>query len=296
MSTRKKKTPTTRPASGTTDPTPAPTAAAPAGELGVESGAGVPVLRTDTEKALWAALGNHPGFTADELAGAAGIAGSTTRRILSGWESAGIARAHRDPESPRAAKTWTTAEPATTAAPTEPAAPEPVDAVPAEPAASESVDAGPTEPAAVTGAQPVAVEVTESETGSVSAQSAATQQQDSAPTDPRPDTGQPDTVRPETAVAAPTGDESAAPAPDVPAPGTGAAAAQPETTERLASGALRGQVEDFLRDHPGEEYTPHQIGKALERSSGAVHNALVKLTTIGTARQTCAAPKKFILA
>ncbi|WP_157172515.1 MarR family transcriptional regulator [Nocardia pneumoniae] len=274
MSTRKKKTPVSKrptpaPASDPTpDPATGPAPAAPVGEQGSEQGVGVPVLRTDTEKALWAALGNHPGFTTDELAGAAGISGSTARRILSGWETAGAARSHRDPESARAAKTWTTAEQATTE--------------PAESAATEPVAAEPTEPATVTGAEPAAVEVTEPD--------------HSAPADPGPDTGQPDTERPETAVAAPTGDESADPAPDTPAPTPDAAAAQPESTERLAPGALRGQVEDFLRDHPGEEYTPHQIGKALDRSSGAVHNALVKLTTGGTARQTCAAPKKFALA
>ncbi|MBF6399210.1 hypothetical protein IU438_25865 [Nocardia cyriacigeorgica] len=65
---------------------------------------------------------------------------------------------------------------------------------------------------------------------------------------------------------------------------------------RLPAGALRGQVEDFLRDNPGKEFTPHQIGKALDRSGGAVHNALVTLTTHGTARQTGTAPKKFALA
>ncbi|WP_280340913.1 hypothetical protein [Nocardia abscessus] len=278
MSTRKKKTPAskrTTPAPAS-DPTTGPAPAAPAGEQGSERGAGVPVLRTDTEKALWAALGNHPGFTADELAGAAGIAGSTARRILTGWETAGAARSHRDPKSPRPAKTWTTAEQATTE--------------PAEPAAPETVDAEPTEPAAVAETEPAAVEPTEPATVD------ATEPDPSAPADPGPDTGQPDTERPDTAVAAPTGDEPADPAPDTPAPTPDAAAAQPESTERLAPGALRGQVEDFLRDHPGEEYTPHQIGKALDRSSGAVHNALVKLTTGGTARQTCAAPKKFALA
>ncbi|MGY1946211.1 prolipoprotein diacylglyceryl transferase [Nocardia asiatica] len=279
MSTREKKAPTTTPpAPGTTDPAPTPSAtmpAAPGGGQGGETGAGVPVLRTDTEKALWAALGNHPGFAADELAGAAEISGSTARRILSGWETAGAARSHRDPESPRAAKTWTTAERATTE--------------PAEPAATEVVDAELIEPAAVAETEPVAV----ASTGPATVD--ATEPDPGAPAVPGPDTGRPDTERPDTAVAAPTGDESADPAPDTPAPAPDAAAAQPEPTERLAPGALRGQVEDFLRDHPGQEYTPHQIGKALDRSSGAVHNALVKLTTVGTARQTCAAPRKFAL-
>ncbi|MFD3596404.1 hypothetical protein ACFWU5_27095 [Nocardia sp. NPDC058640] len=64
----------------------------------------------------------------------------------------------------------------------------------------------------------------------------------------------------------------------------------------LPSGGLRGMVEDHLRDHPSESFSPHQIGKALGRSSGAVHNALVKLTDTGIATRTCEAPKKFALA
>ncbi|MET8779471.1 hypothetical protein ABZV58_31110 [Nocardia sp. NPDC004654] len=112
-----------------------------------------------------------------------------------------------------------------------------------------------------------------------------------APADPVPDSA------PETAVAGPTGDDPATPAPAAPVAADDAAAANAESTvERLPAGALRGQVEDFLRDNPGEEFTPHQIGKALDRSSGAVHNALVTLTKHGTAHQTGTAPKKFTLA
>ncbi|MFE9785190.1 hypothetical protein ACFYO7_07410 [Nocardia salmonicida] len=106
----------------------------------------------------------------------------------------------------------------------------------------------------------------------------------------------PDTTPPDTAVAAPATDEPADPAPVTPAPDDAPAADEQESVVRLPAGALRGQVEDFLRDHPDEEYSPHQIGKALDRSSGAVHNALVKLAKDGTARQTSTAPKKFALA
>ncbi|MFR9774341.1 hypothetical protein [Nocardia sp. SC052] len=273
MSTRKKKTPTTRPAPDTTDPTHA-AAAAPAGEPGT------PALGTDTEKAVWAVLGDNPGFTIDELAGAAGISASTTRRILTGWESVGTARSHRNAENPRAAKTWTTAEPTTSA---EPAAPEPADTAPADMGAPDAAE--PVEPAAD--------DATEPETGSAPAESDATNRPDSgtAPADPGPDA-----ALPESAPAAPTADETAVPSTDGPAPTPDAAAGGPETTERLASGALRGLVEQWLHDHAGEEFTPHQIGKALGRSAGAVHNALVSLTKSEISRQTCAAPKRFALA
>jgi DNA-binding MarR family transcriptional regulator len=62
---------------------------------------------------------------------------------------------------------------------------------------------------------------------------------------------------------------------------------------RLPSGGLRGLVEDWLRDHPGEEFSPNAIGKALGRSSGAVANALDKLVAAGYAAQTQDKPKRF---
>ncbi|EWC64502.1 hypothetical protein UO65_0109 [Actinokineospora spheciospongiae] len=68
------------------------------------------------------------------------------------------------------------------------------------------------------------------------------------------------------------------------------------TGERLAPGALRGMVEDHLREHPGEEFSPSTIGKALNRSSGAVHNALEKLVDNGCAVRTSDKPKKYSLA
>ncbi|WP_280426310.1 hypothetical protein [Nocardia carnea] len=263
MSTRRKNT-TARPTPGAPDHTPGTAAAAPDGGSGA---AGVPVLRNDSDAALWAALGAYPGFATAELAGAAGIGVSTARRVLSRWETAGVARSHSDPESPRAAKTWTTAAPA--AAP-EPTAPKPTAPKPAapEPAAP---DPAASEPAAE-------IDTTNADSG--------------APATPAPaDPGQAIT-----AVAGPTGDDCADPAPATPDGGDDAATAQPESAQRLRSGALRGQVEDFLRDHPDEDFSPHQIGKALNRSSGAVHNALVTLTKGGAAHQTSAAPKRFALA
>ncbi|WP_146241410.1 MarR family transcriptional regulator [Actinokineospora spheciospongiae] len=68
------------------------------------------------------------------------------------------------------------------------------------------------------------------------------------------------------------------------------------TEERLAPGALRGMVEDHLREHPGEEFSPSAIGKALNRSSGAVHNALEKLVDNGCAMRTSDKPKRYSLA
>jgi predicted transcriptional regulator len=74
-----------------------------------------------------------------------------------------------------------------------------------------------------------------------------------------------------------------------------AASGRREKSERLAPGALRGMVEDYLRDNSGE-FSPNAIGKALDRSSGAVHNALEKLAESGYAMRTSDKPKKYSLA
>lgn len=65
---------------------------------------------------------------------------------------------------------------------------------------------------------------------------------------------------------------------------------------RLPPGGLRGLVEDWLRDHPGEEFSSSAIGKVLGRSSGAVANALDRLVADGYAAQTCDKPKRFAAA
>jgi predicted transcriptional regulator len=70
---------------------------------------------------------------------------------------------------------------------------------------------------------------------------------------------------------------------------------QPEKSQRLAPGALRGMVEDYLRDNSGD-FSPNAIGKALNRSSGAVHNALEKLVESGYAVRNSDKPKKYSLA
>ncbi|QBS41341.1 hypothetical protein DMB37_15625 [Nocardia sp. CS682] len=115
------------------------------------------------------------------------------------------------------------------------------------------------------------------------------------------------TAGPNTEIPEPDHDATTEPGPETPSQpatdpttdtesGDGDGSASADKPEKLAPGALRGQVEDHLRDNPDGEFTPHQIGKALERSSGAVHNALVKLTETGIATQTSTAPKKFRLA
>ena len=67
------------------------------------------------------------------------------------------------------------------------------------------------------------------------------------------------------------------------------------TRERLGKGALRGLVEDFLREHPGQEFGPTALSKALHRSAGAINNACEKLVAEGYAHRARQAPKRFTL-
>lgn len=61
---------------------------------------------------------------------------------------------------------------------------------------------------------------------------------------------------------------------------------------RLPKGALRGQVEDYLAENPGD-HSPVEIGQVLGRSSGAVANALETLVELGDAVRTGERPKRY---
>lgn len=75
-------------------------------------------------------------------------------------------------------------------------------------------------------------------------------------------------------------------------PGT-APVGSPIKSARLGKGALRGMVEDFLAERPGEQFGPGSIANALHRSSGAVANALDKLVAAGYATKVQDAPKRY---
>jgi hypothetical protein len=67
---------------------------------------------------------------------------------------------------------------------------------------------------------------------------------------------------------------------------------------RLGKNGLRNQVEAFLRDlGPGHDVTPGTVARELGgRSSGAVLNAMARLTAVGVAVLTSEAPVKYALA
>jgi hypothetical protein len=61
-------------------------------------------------------------------------------------------------------------------------------------------------------------------------------------------------------------------------------------------GGLREKVLAHLRDHPGKDFTPHEIHKVLNHSSGAIANALDTLVKHGDAELATEKPRQFRLA
>jgi hypothetical protein len=74
------------------------------------------------------------------------------------------------------------------------------------------------------------------------------------------------------------------------------AAASGRSTPGTRPGALRELVEQHLRSFPDQAFTPHQVGKVLTRSAGAVANALDKLVSLGTAQMVTDKPRAYRLA
>jgi hypothetical protein len=245
-------------------------------------------VRTDTEDKLWEALHANPNSATTDLSGAAKIGKSTAQKILVKWagdgsvtRTAGIAEGGR-----RAADLWAITEVDTT-----PADPPPVDTTAAEdadthaePVAPDATDA---DDSAVTEEDPVE----QTETAADGAQDPA-DAAEAAPVEAKPVVAE---VSDPTAANGADGADGATTDGDttteVGADATG------EKKARLAPGGLRGMVEDYLRDHPGEQFGPTAIANALGgKSSGAVSNALDKLVEGGVAAKTQDKPRRFALA
>ena len=74
------------------------------------------------------------------------------------------------------------------------------------------------------------------------------------------------------------------------------AAASGRRAPATRPGALRDLVEEHLRKFPDTAFTPHQVGKVLTRSAGAVANALDKLVSLGVAQMVTDKPRTYQLA
>lgn len=63
---------------------------------------------------------------------------------------------------------------------------------------------------------------------------------------------------------------------------------------RLAAGELAAMVAAALAAHPDIEYTPTMLSHLLGgRSSGAIHNVLVRMVQVGAAVRTCDKPNRY---
>ena len=74
------------------------------------------------------------------------------------------------------------------------------------------------------------------------------------------------------------------------------AAASGRRAPATRPGALRGLVEEHLRQFPDTAFTPHRVGKVLTRSAGAVANALDKLVSLDIAQMVTDKPRSYRLA
>jgi len=255
-----------------------------------------------TEDKVHAALAAGPGSTTATLAMAAGVGRSTAAKILARWERDGTA-IRTAGDSPRNPSTWTLAPSGSnTAAPdTDQAQPDATATPSTDQTTDHASDIDDNRPAEETVA--AASEVSDS------AAEDATAAESPETTLEADDTATVDASGP----AADAESDSTIPLPDTatmdpvdgatePKPSPVATPAAPEPTdtvptdkERLPKGGLRALVEEYLTDHPGEDFGPAKIGQVLGRSGGAVNNALEKLVADGYAIKTCEAPKRFVI-
>jgi hypothetical protein len=240
--------------------------------------ANVVAFRTAAEDKLWETLHVRPNSTAAELSAAAKIGKSTAQKVLARWaadgsvvRTPGIATGGR-----RAADLWAIND---TDAVTDDADTE-TNTDEEEPCLAETPQE---QPAHEEHPAPGDAELT----SAVDVRTAG--DETTQPADVEVGNGESDTAEPVGGKAAGTvGADSGDVESNTP---------EEKTAQRLSPGALRGMVEDFLRDRPGEEFGPVTIARSLGgKSSGAVSNALDKLVAAGTAMKTKDAPRRYALA
>ncbi|MCX4834245.1 MULTISPECIES: hypothetical protein [unclassified Streptomyces] len=229
---------------------------------------------TGAPAAVHAELATRPhGATTAELSLAAGLGRSTTGKALTLLEEAGLAARKRGGHSGtgRTPDRWHS----TPAAPDESAAEDPapqdqspgLDPVPAE---------GPTHPANTQGA--VALSSSEAELDTHENRPVNGDSHEGSAPQPGKETSATET--PGRTV------PDHAPAPPAAADGK----------RRLAPGGLRQMVIEHLRTHPEEAFTATRISRIIEKSSGAIANALVTLTKQHIAEQISDRPRTYRLA
>ena len=227
-------------------------------------------------RAVWNALTRNPGATTAELSLAAGVARSTTAKALAAFQKEDLAvrkPGQRDGIR-RTPDRW----------------------YPSTPADGDAAAPAPADPDADTTLQ-----------NSRDQDRATSATDDQAPAE-RPVSGpETTTPKPEECDLPDTGSSAGEPA-TFPTPASSpepASAPQeaPASTvtnagaaKRLPPGGLRELVVEHLMAHPQEAFTATAISRVIERSSGAIANALATLAREGIAQQVCQVPRRYQLA
>ncbi|RFC71117.1 helix-turn-helix domain-containing protein [Streptomyces sp. AcE210] len=238
---------------------------------------------TGAPAAIYTALISNPGTTAAELALAAGIGRSTAGKALTILEEQGLAiREEGERTGPRRTPDhWRSAQSEDTGSGEVEVTD---DATPDESSATDSVV---TDEVAKTGTSPIPSDEPDTR---AAARTPAQVEATSAPTTNK-DRGAPD---PDDAC---TDAEATKLSTE---PSTRIAVTQPSVAivpkARMAPGALRQRVIDHLQAHPEDGFTATRISRVIERSSGAIANALVILARQGIAEQVCEVPRTYRLA
>jgi hypothetical protein len=269
-----------------------------------------------TEDKVRAALAAEPGSATATLALAAGVGRSTAAKILARWDRDGTALRTAG-DGPRNPSTWTLAPSGS-----DPAVPDIVEPgtdvtqpdATATPNSDQTTvpanhtDNGPTPKETALPADTstdvndsTAEDTTTVEEPGITPEADDTNAATTAPTDntpgPSADTASSGTTLPPGG--APTDPVDGTAEPEPPSAVTPAASQAtstiPRDKERLPKGGLRALVEEFLTEHPGEDFGPAKVGAVLGRSGGAVNNALERLVADGYAIKTCEAPKRFTI-
>ncbi|MER6385001.1 hypothetical protein ABT274_34735 [Streptomyces sp. NPDC001127] len=243
--------------------------------------------------------------TAAELALAAGLGRSTTGKALVTLEEHGLAiRTPGGHDGPRRTPDrWRVAPTSESTTGDAASDPDPVSAEPAEAAATalESIaDSTGSENASADEAPSIASAAPEPgdnhADGSVAVADAAPEA--TAPdTEQNEDGGNGDKPHAEDTNGDPTSEDSPAAQADLEQRTTAPVEAStlPGGKKRLAPGALRQMVIDHLSAHPGQAFTATGISRVIEKSSGAIANALARLVRENIAEQVSDRPRAYRL-
>ncbi|GAA3357553.1 hypothetical protein GCM10017744_028590 [Streptomyces antimycoticus] len=244
-----------------------------------------PAQLSGATAAVWAALNNQPGTTSTTLAQAASAGQSTTTKALRHFEQTGLA--HRESAAPdgsgRPVNHWYPT-PTPTPDPDTSTSPDTTDEPPtAEDDSHESPNEHHDRPA-------LTAESPASEDGASEHGDADEDGERGSVTEPSQGVETDDAPAPAPASEPPT---SEAASEDAKSEETQPTVSQSGYRTRLAPGALRQMVIGHLTAYPDEAFTATRISRIIEKSSGAIANALVTLTKQGIAEQVTERPRTY---